>query len=93
MKAFKDLKFKKHPNFGIGGFREQAEMKFKNDYGVSVITGGYGNDSAPYEVAVLYKDGLCYDTPITDDIIGYLTEDGVTDIMKKVQELKALVNA
>lgn len=93
MKTFKDLEFKKHPNFGIGGFRTQAEMKFENNYGVSVITGGYGNESQPYEVAVLYEGGLCYTTHITDDVIGYLTASEVTKIMKQVQELKENVNA
>lgn len=40
-----------------------------------------------YEVAVM-KDGiLCYDTPITDDVIGYVSKEGVTRIMKQIQEL------
>jgi hypothetical protein len=36
----------------------------------------------------LGKDGnLTYDTPVTNDVIGYLTEEDVTDVMKQVQEL------
>jgi hypothetical protein len=31
---------------------------------------------------------LCYDTPITNDVMGYLTPEEVTDIMKQVSELK-----
>jgi hypothetical protein len=85
MKTFKDLEFKKHPSYGIGGFRTQAEMKFDNNYGVSVITGGYGNESKPYEVAVLYRGGLCYTT--------HLTASEVTKIMEQVQELNESVNA
>jgi hypothetical protein len=30
---------------------------------------------------------ITYDTPITDDVIGHLTETEVTDIMKQIQEL------
>lgn len=90
MKTFKDLEFKKHPNaLGFyGTFKTQARLDFENGYGVSVITGGYGNDSAPYELAVM-KDGvICSDTYITDDVLGWLTDLEVTEIMRKVQKLK-----
>ena len=87
MKTFKDLVFEQHPNFGIGGFTTQSTMKFENGYGVSVITGGYGSESEPYEVAVLFEGDLCYTTHITDDVMGYQTADNVTKIMKQVQEL------
>ena len=52
---------------------EQWKFKFDNGYGASVITGGiaYCNEAQPYELAVLEYDELCYDTPITDDVIGY----------------------
>jgi hypothetical protein len=37
----------------------------------------------------LGSDGdLTYDTPVTNDVIGYLSEKGVSDVMKQVQELK-----
>jgi hypothetical protein len=40
-----------------------------------------------YELAV-FKDGeICYDTPITDDVIGYLRPEDVTDVMVKIQQL------
>jgi hypothetical protein len=42
-----------------------------------------------FEIAVLGKDGdLTYDTPVTNDVIGYLDPEGVSDIMEQVQELK-----
>jgi hypothetical protein len=41
-----------------------------------------------YELAVLGKDGhLTYATPITDDVIGYLRDIDVTDVMEKIQQL------
>ena len=92
MKTFKDLEFKQHPSYRNGGFTTQAEMHFKNNYGISVITGGYGTESEPFELAVLYKDSLCYSTHITNDVIGYLDESGVTKLMKQVQELKENIN-
>ena len=64
-------------------------MEFENGYGVSVLF-GYpfcSNGIDTYEVAILKNGYLCYDTYITDDILGYQDEDEVTEIMRKVQEL------
>jgi hypothetical protein len=39
-------------------------------------------------LAVLGKDGqITYDTPITNDVIGYLRPMDVTDVMEKIQQL------
>ena len=35
---------------------------------------------------------ICYDTPITDDVIGYLREIDVTDVMEKIQKLQYVNN-
>jgi hypothetical protein len=41
-----------------------------------------------FEVAVLDKDGkLTYNTSVTNDVIGYLNPDEVTEIIKQVQSL------
>jgi len=87
MKTFKDLEFKQHPSAPY--FNTQAEMKFDNGYGVSVITGkgAYSTETQPYEVAILFNDSICYSTSLTDDVLGYQDEDMVTEIMKRVQEL------
>jgi hypothetical protein len=69
---------------------KQARMTFENGYGVSVVshTYSYGGKDGLFEVAVLGKDGnLTYDTPVTNDVIGYLTEEDVTDVLKQVQKL------
>jgi hypothetical protein len=89
MKTFKDLQFKKHPMAeGLDGVI--SRIFFDNGYGVSVVKHqySYGGDRGLYELAVLDKDGqITYNTPITDDVIGYLRPEDVTDVMIKVQQL------
>ena len=89
MKTFEDLEFEQLNDepFMVG---KKGRMYFDNGYGVSVVshTYSYGGKDGLFEVAVLGKDGnLTYDTPVTNDVIGYLTEEDVTDVMKQVQEL------
>ena len=86
MKTFNDLVFEKHP-MGIG---IQARIQFDNGFGASVVKGRYtyGGPQGLYEVAVLDKDGhLTYDTMVTDDVIGHLTEQDVTDVLAQIQSL------
>lgn len=89
MKKFQDLPFFpiNDAPFMIG---KKARMHFDNGYGVSVVSHSYsyGGRDGLYEVAVLDEDGdLTYNTPVTNDVIGYLTEEDVSDVMKQVQEL------
>lgn len=72
-------------------------FKFENGYGASVIKhwGSYGFENDLFELAVLKfdkKDGtgsLCYDTEITDDVIGYLNNDEVLDLLEKIKNLES----
>ena len=86
MKQFNDLQFKKHSQKdGV-----ISRITFDNGYGASVVKHefSYGGKDGLYELAVLDKDGkLTYDTPITNDVIGYLREQDVTDVMEKIQQL------
>jgi hypothetical protein len=87
MKTFNDLKFKSHPS-GMGGI--VSRIKFDNGYGASVVQGPhtYGGEDGLYELAVLDNNGdLTYDTPITSDVEGYLSEAQVTDLLIKIQQL------
>lgn len=86
IKTFEDLKFKPH-GWAIGA--KHAVLHFNNGYGCSVLLGEdfYSNGIDTYELAVLYNDLLCYDTSITDDVLGYLTKEEVTIVMRKIQEL------
>lgn len=84
--TFDDLVFGQRG--GLPGI--QARYQFDNGYAVSVIRGfgSYGNEQGLYELAVTTHEGsLVYDTPVTDDVIGYLPPEGVTHYMAKVAAL------
>jgi len=74
---------------------EHAFHIFDNHYGVSVVRGPYtyGGRKGLYELAVVYmapedkESQLVYDTPITNDVMGHLTPDNITDIMAQVEAL------
>lgn len=94
MKTFQDLVFEKH-SIAINSLPDykdakQAVLNFGNGYGVSVLLGKcfYSNGVDTYELAVLKNDDICYTTSITDDIIGHISSNEVTDIMIKVQQLE-----
>ena len=87
MKTFKDIVFKTNPmgeEFGI-----TSRTKFKNGYEASVVKSeySYGGRNGLYELAIFKDDEICYTTPITNDVMGYLTEDNVTETFIKIQEL------
>jgi hypothetical protein len=87
MKTFKDLSFNVVED-NINWIR--AFMKFDNGYGVSVVKSdySYGGRAGLYELAVLDSDGdVCYDTHITDDVLGFLKPEDVSKHMIEIQEL------
>jgi hypothetical protein len=92
---FSDLQFRPHSSeHGI-----HAKHEFDNGYGVSVlrfnitllngevVQGSYGSLEGLYEVGITKGGKLCYDTPITDGVIGYCDEAEVEDIMSQVAKL------
>lgn len=89
--TFNDLKFEDDED----GMGEYAYHIFGNHYGVSIVRGPYtyGGKQGLYELAVLHMapgdeySQLVYDTPITNDVMGHLTPDDITKIMKQVEEL------
>ena len=87
MKTFADLEFGPHP----AGQGVQARIQFPNGFGASVVKTPhtYGGSQGKYELAVLDKDGrLCYSTEVTNDVIGYLSPDEVTEYLRQIQILK-----
>lgn len=75
--------------------RMWAKEFFNNGYGISIVRNFISytsTDILDFEVAVLKgtkeKYNICCDTEITDDVIGYCKPKDVTEIMKKIQNLK-----
>ena len=83
MKNFKNL-----PSNPING-GIQYKTSFPNGYGASIVkhSFSYGGNSGLWELAVLKDDLLCYDTPITDDVLGYLSEEEVNELLDKIEAL------
>ena len=82
-----------HPNHKNGW---QVVFKFPNGYGASLIKTrySYGGDKGLYEMAVIQFDvdgkefAISYETPITDDVLGYLNEEEVIGTLQKIKELE-----
>ncbi len=88
MANFNDLEFNQHPNWPDG---IQAKITFENGRGASVIRSihSYGGFQGLYELAVLDKNGhLDYTTPLTSDVMGYLTEDDVTEALTAIEAME-----
>jgi hypothetical protein len=90
MKTFNDLEFIDHPmGAEYGGII--SRISFDNGYGASIVKGpmSYGGDRGLYELAVLDSNGeLTYDTPVTNDVEGYLNEEDVTKLLEQIQKLE-----
>ena len=84
--TFQELKFQDHTLVG----RKQCIVQFPNGYGASIVQGEhtYGGKDGLYELAVFGKDGnISYDTPITNDVLGYLSEEDVEKILSDIKNL------
>lgn len=93
---FSDLNFQPHSNYPDTGIA--ARHFFDNGYGVSVVrfttpygAGSYGYEEGLYELAVLKGTeedwNICYDTPITSDVLGHLTTEEVEGMISQVENL------
>lgn len=71
----------------MGG--NQWIYRFDNDYGASVIDhmGSYGTELAVVKFDELGQFKLTYDTPVTDDVIGHLTEDLLVETLGEIKAL------
>ena len=71
----------------------QKFWKFKNSYGASVVQleYSYTDNEQEWELAVIkFKDDdwqICYDTEITEDVMGHLSVKEVEKILKKIKGL------
>lgn len=69
----------------------QFVFMFPNNYGASVVSHdySYGGGEGLWEIAVLDEnESLCYSTEVTDDVIGYLEEDEVLDVLYHIFRLE-----
>lgn len=92
MKKFEDLEFEKIEDapYQVG---VKCRATFSNGYGASVVshTFSYGGKEGLYEIAVLDPDGeITYETSVTDNVIGYLTPEEVTEVLTDIQNLPGL---
>lgn len=81
--------------FGLSNahFDINEKIYFDNGYGASIVKGAgtFGYEQDQYELALINWYGeLQYDTPICDDVVGYLTESDVNKLIKKIKKLPAL---
>ncbi len=79
-------------NMVLGGW--QWVFGFDNGFGASVVrhSQSYGGPHGLFELAILEFDDdggwdLTYETQITDDVIGFLSEDDVEEILEKIETL------
>ncbi len=95
MITFDDIEFKPHAiGDGVHGL-----LFFPGGYGLSVVRfsnpfggGSYtSNDIEDYEVAIIKgtKDqwDICYDTKITNDVLGFQTKENINDIINHIMRL------
>ncbi len=68
-------------------------VDFPNGYGASIVChddsygGPYNKRNSLFELAVLKDDKIDSTTPITDDVLGYLTIEKLNEILKRIEEL------
>lgn len=84
----------------LGEIGEQHLVRFPNGYGASVVRGPYtyGGSEGLYEVGVIVHDprdraahSLTYDTPITDDVLGWQSLDEVAEVLLRISRLPSRV--
>ena len=86
--------FVESANYRLGGL--QLILRFDNGYGASLLCNevSYGHENDLWELAIIHfkstdPDGyeLVYDTPITDDVLGYLDDEWAVEILRDIKAL------
>lgn len=67
----------------------QHKFEFANGYGASVVQSAmsYGGPAGMWELAVLKGGSITYDTPLTSDVLGWLTADDVGQTLAAIEAL------
>lgn len=69
----------------------QTIIFFDNGYGASVVKHkhSYGYDEGLFEIAVIKGNRkewhINYNTPITDDVLGYQTSEDIDKVLKQIE--------
>ena len=85
---FSNLKFQEFQESAI-----QALVFFNNGFGASVIKSNfsYGGKEGLYELAVICGNqddwAITYKTPITGDVLGYLSEEDVEEYLNQIEAM------
>lgn len=100
--AYKQYIFGMLPGYAKKNYAEHHVFRFDNGYGASVIRGpySYGGEKNLFELAVIhfvepehsdqgeeYDFELDEDNDITQDVLGYLTEEDVVKYLNEIKEL------
>ena len=90
MEKYKE--FLKYEENILGG--PHKVFKFPNNYGASVVQNdySYGGKKGLWEIAVIYfidvdQWDIDYSTPITSDVLGYLTDEEVCETLERIKNL------
>ena len=81
MAITKGADFTDHSN----SYMQRIRIMFPNGYGASIIK---GDGSYGVELAVLTDAGVCYDTDITDNVIGNI--ENLEELNGYLERIKAL---
>lgn len=86
--TFDNLSFRPH---SWSKTARQACVTFNNGYEVSVLFGNdfYSDGKSTYEVACMKNGNVYYPkgTSFEHDVVGYVTKEEVTNLMKEIQDL------
>ena len=69
-----------------------ASINFDNGFGASIIDDGHGKEQRLAEIAVTHGTEICYATPITTDVLGWLTGDKVRETLDAIASLTPFVD-
>ena len=89
---FQDIKFEAMEAF-FGPNAIRALVEFPNGYRASIVrhAGSYGGKEGLFELAVMNSQNeIVYDTPVTDDVLGWLNPNEVEEAVSKVEALPPL---
>lgn len=94
MQSFMEMykEFLKYEDNIFGG--PHKVFKFPNNYGANVVQNdySYGGKKGLWEIAVIYfidvdQWDIDYSTPITGDVLGYLTDEEVCETLERIKNL------